>query len=94
MLPTKEMDAFRKRAHNPTHPIQTGTAKNPDIFFQNREACNPLCNTVYDIVSDTMAEFAKLTGREYHPFDYVGPKDAKDVIVAMSSACDAAETAS
>ncbi|MCF0227608.1 MAG: 2-oxoacid:acceptor oxidoreductase family protein, partial [Malacoplasma sp.] len=93
MMPTKELDEFRKRAHNPEHPTQTGTAQNADIFFQNREACNPYYDKTYNIVVKTMNEFAKLTGRKYKPFDYVGAKDATDVIVAMCSGCEAVEAA-
>jgi pyruvate-ferredoxin/flavodoxin oxidoreductase len=91
MLPIKEIEAFKKRAHNPTHPVQTGTAQNADIFFQNREACNLAYDNVYDIVEKTMNEFAKLTGRKYKPFDYVGAKDATEVIVVMGSGADTVE---
>ena len=91
LLPLKEIKQFRDRGHNPVHPIQTGTAQNPDIFFQNREACNIYYDQVYDKVLKTMNDFAKLTGRQYRPFMYLGAKDATDVIVLMGSACDTAE---
>jgi pyruvate-ferredoxin/flavodoxin oxidoreductase len=88
MLPIKEIEEFKKRAHNPLHPKQTGTAQNPDIFFQNREACNKYYDNAYDIVEKVMDEFASHTGRQYKPFMYEGAPDAKYVVVAMCSGCD------
>jgi pyruvate-ferredoxin/flavodoxin oxidoreductase len=91
MLPIKEIEEFKKRAHSPLHPKQTGTAQNPDIFFQNREACNKYYDKSYDVIEKTMDEFASHTGRQYKPFMYEGAKDAKLVIVAMGSGCDTIE---
>ncbi|MFL0248231.1 pyruvate:ferredoxin (flavodoxin) oxidoreductase [Candidatus Clostridium stratigraminis] len=80
--------AFRNRALNPEHPVVRGTAQNPDIYFQGREASNPFYLAIPDIVENYMKEIKKLTGREYHPFDYYGDKDAENIIVAMGSVCD------
>jgi pyruvate-ferredoxin/flavodoxin oxidoreductase len=91
MLPKKEIEEFKRHAHNPVHPKQTGTAQNPDIFFQNREAINPVYDNVYKVVVDTMNEFAKKTGRQYHPFEYVGSSTAKEIVVVMCSAADTVE---
>ncbi|GHU32889.1 hypothetical protein FACS1894166_07150 [Bacilli bacterium] len=91
MLPEKEIAEFRARAHNPEHPTQTGTAQNDDIFFQNREACNTVYDKAYDIVEETMNEFAQRTGRRYKPFEYVGVEGAEDIVVAMGSGCDTIE---
>lgn len=79
---------FRDRALNPEHPVVRGTAQNPDIYFQGREATNRFYNAVPDIVEDYMRDIEKITGRIYHPFDYYGAKDAEYVIVAMGSVCD------
>ncbi|HEY9062098.1 MAG TPA: pyruvate:ferredoxin (flavodoxin) oxidoreductase [Pseudobacteroides sp.] len=84
---------FRKNALNPEHPVLRGTAQNPDIFFQAREACNPFYNAVPAIVENYMNEINKLTGRNYGLFNYYGAPDADRVIVAMGSVCDAAEEA-
>jgi pyruvate-ferredoxin/flavodoxin oxidoreductase len=82
---------FRKRALNPEHPHQRGTAQNPDIYFQGREASNPYYLAVPDIVAGVMQQVSALTGRSYKPFDYVGAPDAERVIVAMGSGCEAIE---
>ncbi|WP_297426430.1 pyruvate:ferredoxin (flavodoxin) oxidoreductase [Clostridium sp.] len=82
------LKAFRDRALNPEHPVARGTAQNPDIYFQGREAQNPFFNAVPDIVEDYMKEMKKITGREYHPFDYYGDPEAEDIIVAIGSVCD------
>lgn len=82
---------FRARALNPEHPVLRGTAQNPDIYFQEREAGNPFFAAVPDIVANTMLEINRLTGRDYHPFDYYGAADADRVIVAMGSVCDTSE---
>ncbi len=82
---------FRDRALNPEKPYTKGTAQNPDIFFQARESCNPYYEAVPDIVEQYMAEITKITGREYHPFNYYGAPDAERVMVIMGSACEAAE---
>jgi pyruvate-ferredoxin/flavodoxin oxidoreductase len=86
--PLVDMDliqAFRDRALNPETPVTRGTAQNPDIFFQAREASNPFYDAVPDIVESYMAEISKLTGREYHPFTYYGAEDAENIIIAMGS---------
>ncbi|QXM07148.1 pyruvate:ferredoxin (flavodoxin) oxidoreductase [Crassaminicella indica] len=82
---------FRQNALNPEHPVTRGTAQNPDIFFQAREACNKYYEAVPDIVADYMKEISKITGRTYRPFDYVGAPDAENIIVAMGSATDTIE---
>ena len=83
--------AFRARALNPDHPVTRGTAQNADIYFQERESVNKFYNELPETVESYMAEITKLTGREYHCFDYYGAKDADRVIVAMGSATDVCE---
>ncbi len=83
-----EVRKFRERALSNDGPVTRGTAQNPDIFFQAREACNPYYTDVADIVDEYMQELSKVTGREYHPFTYHGAPDAERVIVAMGSICD------
>lgn len=86
--PLVDMEAlqdFRDRALNPEHPVTRGTAQNPDIFFQAKEASNPFYDAVPDIVEGYMKEITKITGREYHPFDYYGAADAENIVVAMGS---------
>ena len=85
--------AFRARALNPEHPHQGGTAQNPDIYFQNREAANKYYEAIPGIVQHYMDEVGKITGRKYHLFDYVGAADAENVIVLMGSGADVAEEA-
>jgi len=79
------LKAFRNRALNPEHPVTRGTAQNPDIFFQAREAGNKFYDAVPDMVEGYMQEITKITGREYHPFSYYGAADADHIIVAMGS---------
>jgi pyruvate-ferredoxin/flavodoxin oxidoreductase len=79
---------FRNNALNPEHPVMRGTAQNPDIFFQAKEAINTFYEPVPDIVNSYMAEITKLTGREYKPFTFYGDPDAEHVIVAMGSVTD------
>jgi len=79
----------RKRALNPEHPVLRGTAQNPDVFFQNRETINTFYNACPQIVQEEMDKFAKLTGRQYKLFEYVGAPDAEYVIVIMASGADA-----
>jgi pyruvate-ferredoxin/flavodoxin oxidoreductase len=79
------LKAFRNRALNPEHPVTRGTAQNPDIFFQAREAGNKFYDVVPDMVESYMKEITKITGREYHPFSYYGAADAENIIVAMGS---------
>ncbi len=85
--------AHRKRALTPDRPIVRGTAQNPDVFFQAREAVNPYYLACPAIVQKHMDKFASLTGRAYHLFDYVGAPDAERVIVLMGSGADAAQEA-
>ena len=85
------VEAFRARALNPNHPVTRGTAQNADIYFQEREAVNKFYQAVPDIVEGYMAEITKLTGREYHCFDYYGAPDADRVIIAMGSVTDVCE---
>ena len=82
---------FRERALNPEHPQQRGTAQNPDIYFQNREAANKYYDAVPAIVQNVMDEFAKKFGRQYHIFDYCGAPDAEDIIVIMGSGAETVE---
>ncbi|MDD7792863.1 pyruvate:ferredoxin (flavodoxin) oxidoreductase [Clostridium sp. 'White wine YQ'] len=83
--------AFRERALNPNHPVTRGTAQNADIYFQERESVNKFYDALPETVESYMAEITKLTGREYHCFDYYGAPDADRVIVAMGSATDVCE---
>ncbi|WP_072893789.1 pyruvate:ferredoxin (flavodoxin) oxidoreductase [Clostridium fallax] len=85
------VEAFRRRALNPDHPVTRGTAQNPDIYFQEREVVNKYYEAVPAMVESYMAEITKLTGREYHCFDYYGAKDADRVVIAMGSITDALE---
>lgn len=85
MLDMDAIAAFRGRAMSPEHPVLRGTAQNPDVFFQAREACNPYYEKVAAIVQAEMDKFAKLTGRSYKLFDYLGAPDADRVIVCMAS---------
>jgi pyruvate-ferredoxin/flavodoxin oxidoreductase len=82
---------FRDRALNPEHPVLRGTAQNPDIYFQGREASNKFYEVIPDLVEDYMKQIKNITGREYHPFDYYGHKEAEYIIVAMGSVCDTIE---
>ncbi len=88
LLDEDALEQFRKRALNPEHPVTRGTAQNPDIFFQAREASNRFYDKVPEIVVDYMNKISRLTGREYKPFNYAGAKDAEYIIVAMGSVTD------
>ena len=79
---------FRDNALNPEHPVTRGTAQNPDIFFQAKEAINKFYEPIPDVVNDYMAEISKITGREYKPFTYYGDPDAENIIIAMGSITD------
>jgi pyruvate-ferredoxin/flavodoxin oxidoreductase len=84
----------RQRALSPDHPVLRGTAQNPDVYFQAREACNPFYDACPDKVQQVMDKFAQVVGRSYHLFDYVGAPDAERVIVMMGSGAETAhETA-
>ena len=85
------LKAFKDNALNPEHPVLRGTAQNPDIYFQGREASNKFYDEIPDIVADYMEKITKITGREYKPFNYYGAPDATKVIVAMGSVCEAIE---
>jgi pyruvate-ferredoxin/flavodoxin oxidoreductase len=83
----------RERAMSPDRPVLRGTAQNPDVFFQAREACNPFYRACPTIVQEVMDRFGKHTGRHYHLFDYYGPADAERLIILMGSGAGAAEEA-
>jgi pyruvate-ferredoxin/flavodoxin oxidoreductase len=85
LLDYKALQEFRERALNPEHPVTRGTAQNPDIYFQTREAANKFYDAVPDIVENYMKEITRLTGREYHPFTYYGAPDAENILIAMGS---------
>ena len=91
LVDMEAVDEFRRRALNPNKPVTRGTAQNPDIYFQEREAVNKFYDAVPEIVESYMKEITKLTGREYNCFDYYGAEDAERVIVAMGSVTDLAE---
>ncbi|MBP3428169.1 MAG: pyruvate:ferredoxin (flavodoxin) oxidoreductase, partial [Clostridia bacterium] len=93
LMPWDKVEAFRARALNPEHPHLGGTAQNPDIYFQGREAANKYYLATPAIVEEVMEEVGKITGRAHKPFDYVGAPDAEYVIVAMGSGCDVATEA-
>ncbi|HQO40491.1 MAG TPA: pyruvate:ferredoxin (flavodoxin) oxidoreductase, partial [Spirochaetota bacterium] len=85
LLDRDAVDRFRKNALNPEHDFIRGTAQNPDIFFQAREASNKFYESLDDTVESYMQQIAKITGREYHPFTYYGATDAENIIIAMGS---------
>ena len=91
LVDQKSIDAHRRRALSPDHPTIKGTAQNPDAFFQAREASNPYYLAAPDKVQAVMDRFAKITGRSYHLFDYVGHPQAETVVVMMGSGCGATE---
>lgn len=91
LVDKEALEEFRARALNPNHPVTRGTAQNPDIYFQTREAVNRFYEQVPDIVESYMAEITKLTGREYHCFDYYGAPDADRIIISMGSSIDVVE---
>ena len=93
LLDRDAVKAFRDRALSPNHPVLRGTAQNPDIFFQAREACNPFYDALPAVIEHYMDEIGKATGRTYKPFQYYGAPDATRVIIAMGSVCETAEEA-
>ncbi len=93
MLDADLIQAFRDRALNPDRPVLRGTAQNPDVFFQSREACNPFYAAVPGIVQATFDRFAQLTGRAYRLFEYAGHPQAERVIVLMGSGTGAVQEA-
>ena len=93
LVDEKFVRQHRERSMSPDRPVLRGTAQNPDVFFQAREACNPFYRACPTIVQDVMDRFAKRTGRTYRLFDYYGPPDAERVVVLMGSSAGAAEEA-
>ncbi len=91
MVDMDAVEAFRTRSLNPEHPVLRGTAQNPDIFFQAREACNPYYDAVPGIVEDYMNEVNRRIGSDYGLFNYYGAPDAEHVIIAMGSVCNTIE---
>jgi len=85
--------AHRNRALSPDHPFIRGTAQNPDVFFQARETVNPFYAACPAIVQEQMDKFAKIVGRQYHLFDYVGHPKAERIVVLMGSGAEAAHEA-
>ncbi len=93
MIDDEKIHEHRERALDPDAPVLRGSAQNPDVFFQAREACNPFYDRCPSIVQDVMDRFAQVTGRRYHLFDYVGAPDAERVIVLMGSGVGAVHEA-
>ena len=91
MVDKKALQEFRNRALNPEHPVLRGTAQNPDIFFQAREACNKYYDAIPGVVEEYMDKVNKKIGTDYKLFNYYGAPDAEHVIVAMGSVCDTIE---
>lgn len=91
LVDMKDVEDFRKRALNPEHPVQKGTAQNGDIYFQNRETANTYYNETPAIVEEMMKKVSKLTGRNYNLFDYIGAPDAEYVSIIMGSGAEAME---
>ncbi len=88
LIDYEALQKFRDSALNPEHPVTRGTAQNPDIFFQAKEAINKFYEPVADIVADYMAEITKMTGRKYAPFTYYGAENAENIVIAMGSVTD------
>lgn len=93
MLDWDAVNAFRRNALNPEHPVTRGTAQNDDVFFQAREACNKHYDAIPEIVIDYMNKVNDKLGTDYKPFNYYGAADATRIIIAMGSGCEAAEEA-
>lgn len=91
LIDKQALDDFRNRALSPNHPVTRGTAQNPDIYFQTREASNPYYENIVGIVEDYMKKVGNLTGRQYNLFDYYGAPDAEHIIIAMGSITDVIE---
>ncbi|NLM52160.1 MAG: pyruvate:ferredoxin (flavodoxin) oxidoreductase [Firmicutes bacterium] len=88
LLDFEALQAFRRRALNPEHPVVRGTTQNPDIYFQMRESANPFYEAVPGIVQNYMEQLYKICGRKYSLFEYYGAHDAQEVLVAMGSVCE------
>ena len=88
LLDKEALLKFRHNSLNPERPVTRGTAQNPDIYFQSREASNPFYNAIPDVVADYMDEISEITGRKYRPFTYYGAEDAENILVAMGSITD------
>ena len=91
LVDQESLQKFRDNALSPNHPVTRGTAQNPDIYFQTREASNPFYNAIIPIVEHYMEEIGKLTGRKYGLFNYHGASDAEYVIIAIGSICETIE---
>lgn len=91
MTNLEAVEAFRNRALNPEHPVQRGTAQNPDVFFQAREACNKFYDAVPELTQQSMDKVNAKIGTNYQLFNYYGAADAEHVIIAMGSVCDTIE---
>jgi pyruvate-ferredoxin/flavodoxin oxidoreductase len=91
MIDEEDVSQFRKRALTPDKPVVRGTSQNPDVYFQARESVNPYYQAMPGIVQQTMDQFAELTGRQYHLYDYVGANDAQQVIILMGSGAEAVD---
>lgn len=88
LVDMEALQAFRERSLNPETPVTRGTAQNPDIYFQGREASNKFYEVVPDLVAYYMDKMSEITGRKYRPFDYYGAPDAENIIIAMGSITD------
>ena len=93
LIDQKALAEFRERALNPAKPVARGMAENGDVFFQHRESCNTYYDAVPEVVEEYMKEITRITGREYHLFNYYGAEDAERVIIAMGSVTQAAQEA-
>ncbi len=91
LIDYQALKEFRDRALSPNHPVTRGTAQNPDVYFQSREASNPFYDDIVGIVEDYMKKVGNLTGRQYNLFDYYGAPDAENIIIAMGSITDVIE---
>lgn len=91
MIDDETVKAHRERALSPDHPFIRGTAQNPDVYFQGREAVNKFYDACPEVVQNAMDKFAEITGRQYHLFDYYGAPDAKRVIIIMGSGAETAQ---
>ena len=91
LVDMEAVERFRAKALNPNNPVTRGTAQNPDVFFQGKEACNKFYAPIPETVEYYMNEINKLTGRDYKLFNYYGAEDADRVIIAMGSVCDCIE---